>query len=236
MVLRLILWDFDGTLADTAGDVWHSLSHAARAMGGALPEEWTHDPTKLALSVGELYRGVTPYPGDERFEAFDELVRVHYRTVSTFPSSVLYPGIEALLGAMAAAGVASHIVTNKPRQALERLLSFKGWGGLFSGISCADDHGPGEQDLDKASMIAAALSLRGVAANETIMVGDSAGDIVGARRVGVDSIGVTWGDGDTQALLAANPTHRVDDVAALAVVIEARRGDGESATHTQKGR
>lgn len=79
MEYRCLLWDFDGTLADTGSDVWNSLTYAARRAGGAIDDLYMRDDANLADPMDEIMRHVIPYPGEaylETFEAFRCLVWV----------------------------------------------------------------------------------------------------------------------------------------------------------------
>ncbi|OZG61941.1 haloacid dehalogenase [Bifidobacterium lemurum] len=219
MAYRLVLWDFDGTLADTGADVWRSLAWAARSCGGALPDSFMADDRNLGLSVAEIHRRIEPYPGDGSLDRYDRLVTTHYRGITDYPSTALYPGIEALLRDLHGLGVVNHIVTHKPRQALERILAIKGWTGLFEGWDCADQYDDGSPSLLKTLMVRSVMERRGADPADTVMVGDTFGDIVAARANGIDSIAVTYGDGDAELLRDSRPTHCVDGVDELADTI-----------------
>lgn len=209
----VVLWDFDGTLADTAQDVWASLEYAARRLGASLPEDVDRTGESLALPMRELFSLLTPAVDPARLEDFDAAVTRHYRMLSSHVHTGFYPGIRELLVDLRAGGAACHIVTNKPRPALERILSLKGWGELFDGW-VSSDSGGGEA-LTKAQMIKLILGSEGTAPGACVMVGDSAGDIEGARAAGVASVGVTYGDGAVENLLAAAPDFVADDAGEL---------------------
>ena len=72
MEYRCLLWDFDGTLADTGSDVWNSLTYAARRAGGAIDDLYMRDDANLADPMDEIMRHVIPYPGEAYLETFDE--------------------------------------------------------------------------------------------------------------------------------------------------------------------
>ena len=86
MEYRCLLWDFDGTLADTGSDVWNSLMYAARRAGGAIDDLYMSDDANLADPMDEIMRHVTPLSRGAYLETFDEDVRVHYRTLNDFSS------------------------------------------------------------------------------------------------------------------------------------------------------
>lgn len=209
----VVLWDFDGTLADTARDVWASLEYAARQLGACLPEGVDRTGESLALPMREIFSQLTPPVAAGLFEDFDATVAHHYRVLSDHACTDFYPGIHELVVGLRAGGAACYIVTNKPRLALERILSLKGWGKLFDGWVSPDSSG-GEA-LTKAQMIKLVLETEGVAPGACVMVGDSAGDIEGARAAGIASVGVTYGDGSVESLLAAAPDLVANDAGEL---------------------
>ena len=118
--LRLVVWDFDGTIADTQGDVWDSLRYAANRMARCFSPGFEDDSEHLALSMGQIMRALEPAAGPEKLESFERDVRVHYRFISAHPNTRLYPGIEALLRELRERGSQSRIATNKPVGALDR--------------------------------------------------------------------------------------------------------------------
>lgn len=211
--LRLVVWDFDGTIADTQGDVWDSLRYAANRMGRCFPPGFEDDNEHLALPMGQIMRALEPSAGPEKLESFERDVRVHYRSISAHLNTRLYPGMEALLRELRVHGIQSRIATNKPVGALERLLALKGWDVLFDGWVTSD---MGEEsELTKEQMIRIALLQAGADCADVVMIGDSWGDVQGARLAGIACIGVTYGDGDTTRLLAEGPDYFVDNVTQL---------------------
>ena len=229
MKYDLVLWDFDGTLANTGQDVWGSLEYAARVLGGEIRKQFRADDSNLGKSMEEIFLAIEPALDDGLQEKFEELVKVHYRTLHEFPQTVLYPGMEKLLDDLKAEGVMSFIITLKPQEALERILTNKGWARYFSGwlspdsfvnadrvyqLSEADPEGnlPRVGRIcTKSQLIAYFLKDTG-AGKRIIYVGDTYSDVEACEDNGLDCIGVTYGDGDTQALLAAKPAAVVADV------------------------
>lgn len=213
----LVLWDFDGTLANTCDDVWGSLRYAADRIGRSFSPGFEDDSGHLALPISEIVSALEPPVPLCEIASFERDVRVHYRSISTHPHTRLYTGVAELLGLLARRGVKSFIVTNKPREALERLLSLKGWTTLFDGWVASDMGKDG--DYSKDQMIRIALAQSGVNGNRAVMVGDSWGDVRGAHSAGVACIGVTYGDGDKSLLLAERPDFIAGDVAQVAAIL-----------------
>lgn len=205
----VVLWDFDGTIANTALDVWISLEKSVQLFGRRLPDQLLEDSSNLSLPMPEICATFIPPIDGAEITAFEREVARQYREVSKHENTVLYPGIAEALTGLRRAGGKSFIVTNKPQPALERVLEIKGWGQLFDGWWCVNPQGPNLKS--KSDLIARAIKASRGRPSEFVMVGDSAGDIVAAHEVGVSSIGVTYGDGDTSDMISVCPDYLVSD-------------------------
>lgn len=219
----VVLWDFDGTLADTSRDVWGSLHYAARRRGASFPAGFDEDDENLGLPMEAIYGSLRPSPDPCDLALFERDVRVHYRCLSMHPETRLYPGMRELLEELRRRGARGRIVTNKPRGALERILSRKGWARLFDGWISSDSGV--DQELSKAQMIERAMRAEDASPSGCVMVGDSWGDVAGAQAMGVQSVAVTYGDGDVGKLLAAGPTYVAHDVGQLAEILLGSSGN-----------
>lgn len=218
MRYRKILWDFDGTLAYTSRDVWHSLEYAADQCGGRLPQDFLSNDSNLALPMQKIFKRVYPAPEAGEYERFEELVRVHYRTLSEYKDTCFYPGIHKLLLKLKAEGVSHDIITMKPKEALERLLKKKGWTELFDGLSSPDSF-PGEERT-KREMIAHVIQKTGLKKSQYVYIGDTWSDVAAANENGIDCIGVVYGDGDTDKLLACHPKYCIQDASEIENIIK----------------
>ena len=115
-----VLFDFDGTLADTAKDVWDSVRYGFKKNGLSIPDNYAADDRNLAKLneqiVAELYPGSPETLG--RQVAAD--VAHHYRNLNTYPRTQLYPYIKELLSALRAAQIPTGILSNKGHASLGR--------------------------------------------------------------------------------------------------------------------
>ena len=205
----LVLWDFDGTLADSKEDVWASLVFAAAQFGGTFPRSYLANPKNLSDPMDVILRRVEPYPGEDNFAEFESLVRVHYRSQNDFANTELFPGIKPLLGELLLLEIPGVVVTVKPHEALRRILTMKGWDTYFDGLLSPDSEDSKEKT--KTEMIASVLRSRAARPSECVYVGDSRGDAVAAKANGVDFVAVTYGDGDEMELRAEHPLHCFDN-------------------------
>jgi phosphoglycolate phosphatase len=208
----LLVFDLDGTLIDSRVDLCNSvnamLEHLARPR---LPE------AVIASYIGDgaslLVRRAL---GDPEGDAHDEeyvnqalSLFLDYYRVHKLDHTYVYPGVmeslEAIRGRFPALPMA--ILTNKPvlpsraiceHFGLDRFF-FQNYGGNSFHTKKPDPHG-----LLTLMSEASALAGREIAAEETVMIGDSDVDILTARNCGARSIGCTYGLAP-QSLAAANP-------------------------------
>lgn len=218
MKYKKILWDFDGTLAYTSKDVWNSLEYSAMKCGGKLPKNFISNDSNLGKPMKEIFDHIFPVPNEEKYEIFEEFVRVHYRTLSEYKDTCFYPGIQKLLTEMTKAGISHYIITMKPEEALKRILKKKGWLELFEGF-CSPDSFP-EEEKTKSEMIAHVLQKAGQEKSQYVYIGDTWSDVQAANENGIDCIGVAYGDGDTERLLACHPKYYVQDVSEIKNIVK----------------
>ena len=218
MKYQMVLWDFDGTLAYTGRDVWITLEHAAAKCGGRLPKEFTGRDSNLGKTVKEVFHQIIPKPEEEKYEMFEEVVRVHYRTLNEYQNTYLDPGIRQLLLKTRAAGMIHFIITMKPQEALEKILKQKDWKVLFDGWISPDSF-PGAERT-KSEMITDVMRKSGLEASQYVYIGDTWSDVDAACENGIDCIGVTYGDGDTKQLCARKPKYCAQDVSEIEKIIK----------------
>ena len=199
-----VLFDFDGTLADTQQDVWLSLFYGAEKLGGNFPEEFCTNPANLSLSMEEIFAMLRLPKEPGQLEKFKELVNTHYQSLNHYPATQLYQGMEQLLCQLKASGVFMGIATMKSYAATTRILQKKGWADFFTCWYSPD--GPGNWQYDKVQMVGQILKDYPVNGS-AIMVGDSPGDIKAARLNGIPSVGILYGDSPAESITAALPTY-----------------------------
>ena len=188
-----VLFDFDGTLADTAKDVWDSVRYGFGKNGLSIPDNYAADDRNLAKLneqiVAELYPGSPEALG--RQVAAD--VAHHYRNLNTYPRTQLYPYIKELLSALRAAQIPTGILSNKSHTSLGRILKEKGWLDYFDsyrGTLDSDNDTLGKVDRLRNYMAAFDTS-------DAVYIGDSAGDVEAAKANGLYVIGAVSSLGKT---------------------------------------
>jgi len=197
MEIRAILFDLDGTLADTLADIAFSMNHALAACG--LP---THAPEAYRALVGEgverlVERALPADRLDEREAVLAEL-RAHY-TAHMLDRTRPYPGIPELLDGVAERGLPAAVLSNKPQTATRHLVdrlfgrwSFEAVVGPSPGVS----HKP-----DPAGAIAIARQV-GIEPARWLYLGDTMTDMKTATAAGMVPVGALWGFRDRDELEA----------------------------------
>lgn len=209
---KSILFDLDGTLTDSGEGIMNCATLALNHFGLPVPDRET-----LRVFVGP--------PLDETFIKFgvpadrtDEAIAVYrsrYTTIGKFENEP-YPGIEQLLQKLREKGYRLFVATSKPEGMSIEILEKFGLAKYFELICGATLDGSRSK---KADIITYLLERAGGADN-AIMVGDTAYDIIGANAHGIPGIGVSWGYGqvaDMEEAGAAAIAHTMDELFHLLV-------------------
>ena len=186
------LFDLDGTLTQSEEGIWNGFRYVAARMN--LPEP---DAGTLRKVIGPpLLYSFREYLGMTEEEALkaQDIYRERYTTVGLFENRV-YPGIRTVLRILRKQGVHMALVSGKPEGSSRRILEHFGLMPFFERVCCATDG-----HADKEALIRSALPETDVSA---WMIGDRKFDMDGAVRAGVRALGVTYGYGSEEELLAS---------------------------------
>ncbi len=204
-----VIFDFDGTVAFTAEDVWRAIDYAAEREGLAIDPAYRGDQVNLAKTGRQIFvDNFGQLPEQQLQRMCDNLVQ-HYGYITDYPATYMYPGMKEILERLLEERVPTGIVTNKGEHSLRRILEIKGWGRYFCHLLGADSLGEGHK---KPSLMAHMLKTD-LAGRSCVYIGDSYSDVTASRENGIPCIGVTYGDGDTEELRAQQPRWLCDDLA-----------------------
>lgn len=215
---KAILWDFDGTIANTGRDVWNSIRYAAQKCGGKISEEFMKDNSNLGKPIEEIYQQIHPNPGNTRLQEFDTWITKHYRQISQYEETYMYAGILEILNETRKKNIKNYIITMKPQKALERILEIKKWQDLFDGWLSPDSL-LGEEK-SKSELITYIINKMPYEKSQFIYIGDTWSDVVASHNNGIKCIGVCYGDGDTDKLKKYNPEYLINSVGQIKKIIE----------------
>lgn len=205
---ELIVFDWDGTLMDSAGLIVDSIQAAARDLGLTPP---TNERARhvIGLGLGEALRYAVPELEDARHEELADRYRFHYLALDH--ELALFEGVPAMVESLGTAGHVLAIATGKSRKGLERALESSGLGPLFHGTRCADEC----HSKPHPQMLEELMAEFGIGPDATLMIGDTTHDLLMAQNAGVASVGVTHGAHTVEALTTAAPLHLADNVEEL---------------------
>ena len=191
----VILFDLDGTLTDSGEGITKCAQLALSHFGIHI-----EDRTQLRCFVGPPLRESFPKFGvpEDRVEEAIAVFRSRYLTVGKF-ENIPYPGIENLLRTLKGQGHRLYVATSKPESTAVEILDKFALSTYFTRI-CGASMDSGRDS--KEAVIAYLLELEG-REQKTVMVGDTAFDVIGAAAHEIPTIGVSWGYGDVDEMLAA---------------------------------
>lgn len=204
------VFDFDGTLFDTAPDVVHSLQKTLLHYGYATDAV---NASLLGPVLEKILEYLCPGSSEEERACMVQHFRDDYRQCG-FALTTPFPGVPALLTRLQSAGKRLYIATNKPRQLTHAILECKGFSHFFTDIVCCDS---GETKLKKYEMLSFLQRKFAFLPSEGIMIGDTAEDIRSGKKAKMATCAVCYGYGTKESLLAEQPDFVVPSADWLAI-------------------
>jgi 2-phosphoglycolate phosphatase len=204
----LIMFDLDGTLADTGHDLANAVNYARAHFNlSPLPDDLVY--AHVGRGVEYLLRHALP---EESPSHFEEVMRVFLERYEhhLLDKTVLYPNVHDVLDYFR--NKTRVVVTNKMYRLSVAVLRGLGIERQFDAI-LGGDSGP-DKKPDPA-LLKVALQRFDVDCAKAVMVGDGDTDVEAGKRAGVITCGVTYGLGDKKALLEARPDFLIDEFAQL---------------------
>ena len=199
MSYQTYIFDLDGTLLDTLGDLAASVNYAMRTHG--MPEH-TVDEVRCFVGNGVrrlMERAVPEGTAHPVFEAAFATFRRHYMEHS-LDTTRPYEGIPEMLCELKRRGKHTAVVSNKFDAATKELC--RHFFADTIDVAVGEHEAEGIRKKPAPDTVLQALSLLGVGQEGTVYVGDSDVDILTARNSGLPCISVLWGFRDREFLLA----------------------------------
>ncbi|MDH3636928.1 MAG: HAD-IIIA family hydrolase [Gammaproteobacteria bacterium] len=204
MKTQLVIFDWDGTLMDSATKIVNCFNHAARDVGLDLPPE-SAVRNIIGLSLCEACETLFPDTLVSMRTALTRRYRDYFVELDDTPMH-LFPGVEAGLRELHRRGKTLAVATGKARRGLSRGLKETGLADLFAVTRCADE----ARSKPHPQMVRDILAQTTVSPNDTLMVGDTVYDIQMARGAGVKSLAVSYGVHARGQLLEESPISCLD--------------------------
>lgn len=197
---KTVLFDFDGTFADTGRGVFAGVAYAVEKLGFE-PLTQAALRTFIGPPLTDSFMAHLSLDESQAAHAID-IFKEYYSSEGVYKFDV-YEGIMPLIKDLKACGVKVAIASTKPEVFIRNILDSLEFTDCFDFISAPVS----EERVEKSDLMLAALAATGSSKESAVMVGDRRFDIDGAIAAGLESIGVTYGYGSEEELKKSGATH-----------------------------
>jgi phosphoglycolate phosphatase len=204
----LLVFDWDGTLADSTGIIAGAIQQACRDLELPVPDD---EAARFVIGLGlsDALRHVAPTLPAAEHPRLSERYRHHY--LARDPEIPLFEGAREMLDELDARGFLLAIATGKSRVGLTRALTQQGLAHRFVASRCADEGFP----KPHPDMLLSLMERCGTTPAETLMIGDTTHDLELARNAGASAVAVTYGAHGVDGLAGLSPLATLSSVQEL---------------------
>lgn len=206
MSWKLLIFDWDGTLMDSAGHIIAAVRAAAEDIDFPPPAE---DDVRHVIGLGlrEAISTAMPELDDAAYQRFVEAYRQRFWQASLH-GQALFSGAREVLLELKAAGYLLAVATGKGKNGLRRVLDDEKLHQVFDVTRCA------EETISKPDprMLREILDDLGMAASDSLMIGDTTYDLEMAARLNMDRLAVSYGAHSRKLLRMHDPLGFLEDV------------------------
>jgi phosphoglycolate phosphatase len=205
---RLIVFDWDGTLLDSAAAIVDCIQAAALDLGLPPPDAETARQV-IGLGLNDALAQALPGVPADLYWRIAERYRFHY--LSRDRELTLFEGAQEMVKELNEAGCLLGVATGKSRLGLNRALESSGLKDFFHATRCADECNP----KPAPDMLLEIMETLAVEPERTLMIGDTKHDLQMARNAGVTALAVGYGAHPRHILEAERPHGLFDDLTQL---------------------
>ena len=187
MRYKLVIFDWDGTLMDSADKIINCMQIAAKHCDMPVPSA---DAVSHIIGIS-LKPAIKQLFGIDDDALAERLVLAYKEAFVSHDATPcpLFNGVQELLLALKAEGATLAVATGKARRGLDRAWSQTETGHFFSASRCADD----AQSKPSPDMLLQILDELKISAHDAVMIGDTTYDMQMAKSIGMRRIGVSYG-------------------------------------------
>lgn len=210
---ELLVFDWDGTLMDSAPAIIASIQASCADLGLPVPaRERAAHVIGLGLKDALSYAVPELPPGD--YGKLAERYRYHY--LARDPDIELFPGMREMLASLKQRGYLLAVATGKSRVGLDRVLDATQLKPYFDSSRCADE----THSKPHPAMLQELMQELLIEPEATLMIGDTAHDLQMAVSAGVPALAVSYGAHPRDSLTVFNPLACIDTPQELAPWLE----------------
>jgi len=204
----LIVFDWDGTLMDSAGTIVECLQRACADLGFPIPSE-ERARYVIGLGLNDAMRHVAPDIDPTEYPRITERYRHHY--LARGDATTLFPGAEDMIRELHEAGHLLAVATGKSRRGLDRVLQSTGLARYFHLSRCADEG----FSKPHPGMLQCLMEDLNAPPERTLMIGDTTHDMEMAKAAGVARVAISHGAHQACDLLTYEPLACITNCAEL---------------------
>ncbi|MBB3951240.1 HAD-IA family hydrolase [Aureimonas jatrophae] len=215
--MKAILFDCDGTLADSFGLICETMRRCFATAGLPVPERRAIEGI-IGLSLDLAIHRLAPTVREDELPSLVAIYRQEFMAAKIEPAfrEALFAGIEPMLRRLACRDdVVLGMVTGKSRRGVANVVAAHQLDGMFLAVRTADDC----PSKPHPAMVLECCAELGIEPSQTVVVGDAIYDMQMAVSAGARAIGVAWGACEPATLVAAGADDVVPDPAALEVAL-----------------
>ena len=206
--IRLLIFDWDGTLMDSEAQIVHCMQAAIGDLFLA-PRSDEQICHIIGLGLKEAVLALYPDSPAELAGRLSAQYRVHW--LAQAEEAPLFPGVEPTLRELHAAGYRLAVATGKGRAGLDKVLRSTGLGELFHVTRCSDE----TRSKPHPQMLHEILDELRMAPHQSVMIGDTEYDLEMSRRAGMPAIAVSYGVHPLERLQTYQPLACLDNIREL---------------------
>lgn len=213
-MIRNILFDFDGTLVDSAPGIVKTMEQTFLQMGVPVPAE-----AEMRATIGLPLRQALQMLGKLSDSEADRATELYRELFPIYEVGYIrvFEGVEQTLRNLRDRGFRMAIVTSRDTLSLDMVADKRGLSPFFeTRVTGADGHAP----KPAPDMVHALLERMGILPGETLVVGDTTFDIEMGNRAGCHTCAVTYGNHSREQLLSSSPRFLIDHISSLPECID----------------
>ena len=215
MKYNYLIFDFDGTLADTREPIIHAYQEAYSALGVRVPtpEEIT---SHIGMTLQDVFMSTVEGATPELAAKAVVLYRAAFARLAK-PLTVAFPGVVDMLRRLRGEGYRMSIASSRSHTSLEDLAEFLGVDAFFEKMCGAEDVVNHKPSPDMVDLIVDGFALD---RSKVLVIGDATFDVLMAHGAGCDACAVTWGNQKEEVLRTVSPEFMISSAEKIFDVLE----------------
>jgi len=211
MKIRLVIFDFDGTMADTRQNIVRVMQQVMRTLDLPVADEETCAST-IGLPLKQCFLDIYPHFSDEEGERCAETYRQIFFANAKDWVPDMFPNVRETMETLYSHDVILAIASSRNSASLHGFLDEMHLADMVRKVVGADEVMAHKPDPEPVNVILSALD---IPAEESVVVGDMPVDIMMGNAAGAHTCAVTYGNASREELIASGADYLIDDMSEL---------------------